>query len=173
MWVCPNCGEELSDMGVTFCGACGSRISSAEEVDDRADGYGAPEKYSSQYRSDEATEFEDSQIEPDVAPPAKYWSDEDTVEEGEDNNGGDGQPDTNIIPEDLSSLTKKLESMMRNAYDPQAKDLVLLKRFSSQEEALMVKGLLDCESIPAMNHNNMLYVRQDDLETAREITGSD
>jgi len=174
MWVCPNCGEELADKDVSFCGACGSRIAGAEEIEDVTDGYGFEE-----HPAEDSFDTVDSDDIHDGREIAKssnefwYASDAyDLSDEDEEDDQEQEELEENLIPEDLQSLTRKIDDMMENgAYDAEGKEVVLLKCFSSSDEALVVKGLLDSEGIPAISSLGNLLVRDEDLEKAKEIIG--
>lgn len=186
MWVCPNCGEELSDKDVTFCGVCGSRIAEAEEVETVNDGFGFNEEPAVEVETadDAACWSASSQDSPE--PPNEFWYASDaynSVDDGEydaelEDEAGEAferEPEDlepNLIPEDLSTLTQKLDDMVESgAFTAQAREIVLLKQFESTSEALIVKGLLDCEGIPSMTSMSNLFVCQDDLEQAKQIIG--
>ena len=184
-WVCPACGEELSDKDATFCGACGSRITAAKELEPFPEDVSAPDGEPI-YWSDEDAGSEDDEGGVAIGAAAQYWSDEeeelaeysdddddlvdddDRIDDDDEDAPDEAMP-TNSIPEDFVSLSENINSMIQDGYSPEAKEIVVLKLFSSLEEALMVKGLLDCEGIPSMNNGLRLFVRRDDLDDAREI----
>jgi len=180
MWVCPNCGEELADKNVSFCGACGSRIAGAEEVEDVTDGYSFEEQPAEiLFDTEDADDVPDGSEIPQDPPkaPNEFWyaSDADDLsDEDEEDDQEQEELEEKLIPEDLQSLTRKIDDMIENgAFDAKGKEVVLLKCFSSSDEALVVKGLLDSEGIPAISSLGNLLVRDEDLEKAKEIIGDD